>query len=147
MRCTNARCAAFPRSWRALPSEPHWLSADVAVGLNARIVEETGEPHFVRDRGLLESALARPINRWTYGEQEMAALAAVLLLGIARNHPFGQGNKRTALEAADAFLYLNGYELALEDRAGVADCIVDAITGGLGEEELVGLISAALRPA
>ena len=128
-----------------MPSEPVWLDAELLVALNARIVADTGEPHFIRDRGLLESALARPVNHWHYGEEDMGALAVTLLLGIARNHPFGQGNKRTAFEAADAFLYLNGYVLELADRTEAADLIVEAITGG-GESALAALIGEALRP-
>lgn len=73
-------------------SEPVWLSAQLVTEFNARTVTETGEPFFVRDAGLLESALARPINHWSYGEDDLALLAVSLLLGIARNHPFGQGN-------------------------------------------------------
>jgi death-on-curing protein len=129
-----------------LPSEPHWLTPEVLIALNQRIVAETGEPHFIRDRGLLESALARPVNHWAYGERETVVLAVALLLGIARNHPFGQGNKRTAYEAADAFLYLNGYELTVADRAEVADLIVDVITGVAGEEALVEEFERAVVP-
>jgi death-on-curing protein len=129
-----------------LPSEPHWLTADVLITLNQRIVAETGEPHFLRDEGLLESALARPANHWAYGESEMVVLAVALLLGVARNHPFGQGNKRTAYEAADAFLYLNGYELELVDGPAAADLIVDVITGAAGEEKLVELLEGAVTP-
>jgi death-on-curing protein len=129
-----------------LPSEPHWLTPEVLIALNQRIVAETGEPHFIRDRGLLESALARPANHWAYGERETVVLAVALLLGIARNHPFGQGNKRTAFEAADAFLYLNGYELTVDDRAEVADLIVDVITGAAGEGALVEEFEASVIP-
>jgi death-on-curing protein len=73
-------------------------------------------------------------------------LAVALLLGVARNHPFGQGNKRTAFEAADAFLFLNGYELDLADREAAADLVVDVITGDAGEEALAELLDEALRP-
>lgn len=129
-----------------MPSEPDWLGADTLIALNAALVAETGEPHFVRDPGLLESALARPINRWHYGEQEMSVLAVSLLLGIARNHPFGQGNKRTALEAADAFLWLNGYDFVAPDGRELADLIVDVMTGGAEEEKLVELFGACVKP-
>jgi death-on-curing protein len=127
-----------------LPSEPDWLGAETLIALNAALVAETGEPHFVRDPGLLESALAKPINHWHYGEQEMSVLAVSLLLGIARNHPFGQGNKRTALEAADAFLWLNGYDFVARDGAELADLIVAVITGEAGEEKLVELFGTCM---
>lgn len=72
-------------------------------------------------------------------------LAVALLLGIARNHPFTQGNKRTAFEAADAFLYLNGYELDVPDGPGFADLIVEVITGAVPERELVELFERHLK--
>lgn len=129
-----------------MPSEPDWLGADTLIALNAALVAETGEPHFVRDPGLLESALARPINRWHYGEREMSVLAVSLLLGIARNHPFGQGNKRTALAAADAFLWLNGYDFVAPDGTELADLIVDVIIGAAGEDGLIEIFGAGMKP-
>jgi len=76
----------------------------------------------------------------------MSVLAVSLLLGILRNHPFGQGNKRTALEAADAFLWLNGYDFVAPDGAELADLIVEVITGAAGEEKLVELLGACMKP-
>jgi hypothetical protein len=64
--------------------------------------------------GLL-AAMARPVNRWAYGEQDLANLAGILLLGIGVNHPFQQGNKRTALTAAKVFLQFNGYSFVAPD--------------------------------
>lgn len=128
-----------------MASEPRWLEAADIVALNAEIVRATGEPHAVRDANLLESACARPVNAWHYGEEEMAPLTVALLLGIARNHPFVQGNKRTAFAAADAFLFLNGYELAVPDGAGFADRIVDALTGAIPEQDLIDLFDRNLR--
>ena len=130
-----------------MASEPQWLAAADIVALNAEIVTATGEPHAVRDANLLESACARPINHWHYGEEETAVLAVALLLGIARNHPFTQGNKRTAFEAADAFLYLNGYDLQVPDGTDFADLIVEVITGAVPERKLVELIERHLRAA
>lgn len=76
----------------------------------------------------------------------MVALAVSLLLGIGRNHPFGQGNKRTAFEAADVFLKLNGYELKLPNTADAADLIADVITGSAEEEALLDLLARSVRP-
>jgi death-on-curing protein len=129
-----------------LANEPRWLNAWHVTHLNARIVADTGEPHFVRDRGLLESALARPHNAWAYGEEEIVPLAVTLLLGLALNHPFGQGNKRTAYEAADIFLFINGWDLALADRPATADLIIDVITGAAEEADLLELFDKAVRP-
>jgi death on curing protein len=123
---------------------PAGLKPPISSPLNAEIVRATGEPHAVRDANLLESACARPINVWHYGEEEVAPLAVALLLGIARNHPFAQGNKRTAFAAADAFLFLNGYDLAVPDEPGFADLIVDALTGAADETELIDLFDRNL---
>lgn len=129
-----------------MANEPRWLNAWHVTHLNARIVADSGEPHFVRDRGLLESALARPHNSWAYGEEEIVPLAVTLLLGLALNHPFGQGNKRTAYEAADIFLFINGWDLALADRTAAADLIIDVVTGAADEADLLGLFERAVRP-
>lgn len=129
-----------------MPSEPVWLSADLVTEFNEITVAETGEPFFVRDRGLLESALARPVNHWSYGEDDIATLALALLLGIARNHPFGQGNKRTGFAAAVYFLKLNGYRLTVPDGVVLADKVVDLITGTLEEAEFVALLREYAEP-
>jgi death-on-curing protein len=86
-----------------LANEPVWLTADHLIEFNELDVSATGEPHLVRDKAGLESAIARPINHWHYGEGDVVALAVALLLGVARNHPFLLGNKRTAFAAADYF--------------------------------------------
>ena len=117
-------------------NEPRWLPPEYLIGLNRELVALTGEPHGLRDSGLLESAAAKPINHYHYGEEDVVVLAVTLLLGIARNHPFVQGNKRTALAAADDFLHLNGYELAIADTEAFADLIVSALTGEISEQAL-----------
>jgi len=98
-----------------LPNEPRWLPIEAVIEHNRLEVEETGERHFLRDQGLLESALARPQNAFAYGEEDVVVLAVRLLAGIAFAHAFEQGNKRTAFEAMWHFLRLNGYDLAIED--------------------------------
>jgi death-on-curing protein len=129
-----------------LPNEAVWLTAEALIRFNQRAIGETGEPFFIRDRGLLESALARPQNHWAYGEDDLAALAVALLLGIAGNHPFGQGNKRTAFAAAEALLHANGYRLEAPDGAELADKVVDLITGKLEEAEFVALLRECAEP-
>ena len=69
----------------------------------------------VRDDGALQSALARPRNRWEYGEGDVVVLAAAYAFGIARNHPFVDGNKRTAWTVANIFLALNDHELVFDE--------------------------------
>jgi death on curing protein len=128
-----------------LLSEPSWPDAGLVVQINEELVALTGEPFLVRDIALLESALARPQNHWAYGETDLAVLAVTLLVGIARNHPFGQGNKRTAFAAAEYFLFLNGWEFTLPDRTALAGRVVDLITGDLDEGEFVELIRGHAR--
>jgi death-on-curing protein len=124
-----------------LPSEPRWLEPAEIRELNALIVAETGEPHLVRDQGLLESACQRPYNRHAYdGVQDVVALAVELLFGIARNHPFAQGNKRTGFEAAILFLEANGYGFMIEDSEALGQSVVDVITGAMTPEAFEALI-------
>src|SRR3546814_2879002 len=73
----------------------------------------------IRDAGLLESALARPINRWNYGADDLTDLAAAYAYGIARNHPFVDGNKRTAWVAARLFFAMNQIELMFNKRDAI----------------------------
>ena len=72
--------------------EPIWIEAEVALAIHDRQLAEHGGPSGLRDRGALESALARPRNQWEYGEDDLCALAAAYAYGIARNHPFVDGN-------------------------------------------------------
>jgi death-on-curing protein len=129
-----------------LPNEPTWLDPGLVVEINRELVALTAEPFFLRDAGLLESALARPHNHWSYGERDIAVLAAAILLGIVRNHPFGQGNKRTGFAAAEAFLHANGWELLVPDRTAFGNQIVDLITGDLDEDEFAELIREFAKP-
>ncbi|MFP5518049.1 MAG: type II toxin-antitoxin system death-on-curing family toxin [Alphaproteobacteria bacterium] len=129
-----------------MPSEPLWLTPDDLEAINRREVEETGETHFTRDRGLLESAAAKPINRWLYGDTNVVRLAVALLHGIAQNHCFEQGNKRTAATAALLFLDFNGYEWVAEDDEDLGHWIVALIEGRIGEDELADLMSDHLQP-
>lgn len=115
--------------------EPVWLDKAVALAIHDRQLAEHGGGSGVRDAGMLESALARPINRWAYGEDDLAALAAAYAFGIARNHPFVDGNKRTAWVLGRLFLALNGGALAFEPSDAVAAMLALA-AGALSEEEM-----------
>jgi death-on-curing protein len=123
-----------------LPNEPIWLSAEVVVEHNRVELADTGERHFVRDVGLLESALARPRNAFAYGEEDMAVLAVALMAGISRAHAFEQGNKRTAFAAMQWFLRANGYDTAFDDTIDWADQMVKLIEHRLSEEDFAALI-------
>ena len=84
-------------------TEPDWLELDIVLDFHAEQLALFGGPDGIRDLGLLESALARPQNKFAYGETDLAALAASYGFGIARNHPFVDGNKRTALASMIVF--------------------------------------------
>jgi death-on-curing protein len=116
-----------------LPSEPIWLTEEQIVRINQRLVEQTGEPYALLYPGLLSSGIARPKNRWTYGEEDVANLAGMLLLGIGMNHPFQQGNKRTALTAAKVFLQFNGYTFVAPDTEPLGALIERSIIGMIPE--------------
>lgn len=116
------------RIWR-------WLPLRAVLAIHDEQIAEHGGGSGVRDRGLLESALARPQNVATYGAPDSADLAAAYSFGIARNHPFVDGNKRTAFMAAYAFLGHNGFELDVAE-AEAAIVISDLAAGKLTEAEL-----------
>jgi death on curing protein len=125
-----------------LPNEPQWLSVETVIEINQAAVTITGELHFLRDRGLLESALARPQNAFAYGEEDVAVLAVRLLAGIAQAHAFAQGNKRTCFVAMVQFLNTNGYDLAIEDSATWGEAVVSLVEHRTTEEDF----GRAIRP-
>jgi death-on-curing protein len=114
---------------------PVWLDTADDLAIHDRQLAEHGGGSGVRDMGLLASALARPVDRWAYGEDDPARLAAAYAYGVARNHPFVDGNKRTAWVLARLFLAVNTHEL----RFGPEDAIQTVLAlaaGALNEEEL-----------
>ena len=115
--------------------EPRWISDGVALALHDRQLAEHGGPPGLRDQGALASALARPVNRWTYGEDGLCALAAAYAFGVARNHPFTDGNKRTAWVMARLFLRKNALNLAFTEREALTTVLALA-AGELAEDEL-----------
>src|SRR5579871_355888 len=93
-------------------SEPRWIAKQALVLLHATALAEHGGAEGMRDEGALESALARPLNRFVYGEAaDISMLAAAYAAGICQNHPFVDGNKRAAFIAIGLFLALNGLRL------------------------------------
>jgi len=92
-------------------SEPRWLTRSEVERIHEKVIDAGGGSHGLRDASLLESALARPKNLHSYGEKDHFQLAASYAEGISRNHSFVDGNKRTAFQSADIFLYNNGIEL------------------------------------
>lgn len=118
-------------------SEPVWVRQDVVLAMHEEALKLHGGPEGVRDMGLLESALARPKNLLAYSEQapSLAKLAAAYAKGIVANHPFVDGNKRTAFTVSVTFLSLNGLRLTApkEDRVLTFWSLAD---GSLSEEQL-----------
>ena len=118
-----------------MPASWIWITLDVAMTAHAEQLAEHGGGEGVRDLRLLESAMARPQNLVTYGQPDAAALAAAYAFGIARNHPFVDGNKRTAAVVSETFLALNGFALTASD-AELAVAFIDLAAGELSEAEL-----------
>ena len=112
-----------------------WVAAEVAAVAHAEQLAEHGGGEGVRDERLLDSAMARPRNLAGYGDPDAAALAAAYAYGIARNHPFVDGNKRTAAVVSETFLILNGYQLTATD-AELVVAFVALAAGELSEEEI-----------
>ena len=112
-----------------------WIATDVALAAHAEQLAEHGGGQGVRDAGALESAMMRPVNLASYGEPDIAALAAAYAFGIARNHPFVDGNKRSAAVVSETFLVLNGYRLGATDAELVVAMLALA-AGELSEDEL-----------
>lgn len=111
-----------------------WVDANVVTAIHEAQLAEHGGIVGTRDAGLLESALARPQQLAHYGEPDAAALAAAYGYGVSRNHPYLDGNKRTAFVAVELFLALNGHELVAND----VDCVMTMLKVAAGEisEEL-----------
>lgn len=114
---------------------PRFLSGEVAMAVHDRQLAEHGGLAGVKDAGLLDSAIARPINKHSYGEEDLCALAAAYAFGIARNHPFADGNKRTAWVMARLFLQLNGVTLTF-DKADAIRTMLALAAGEMPEETL-----------
>jgi death-on-curing protein len=106
-----------------------WLSSQLVLAIHDEQLAEHGGSTGLRDAGLLDSALARPLNRAGYGDPDISELAAVYALGIAQNHPFVDGNKRTAFVTLELFLRLNGCLFT----AGDADAVVMTLAMAAGE--------------
>ena len=109
-----------------------WLDPKVLLAVHEEQLAEHGGAAGTRDLGLFESALARPRNLAHYGDPDAADLAAAYGYGLARNHPFIDGNKRTAFVAVELFLALNGLNLLADDVACVLTML--AVAGGTLDE-------------
>ncbi|MBF0251083.1 MAG: type II toxin-antitoxin system death-on-curing family toxin [Alphaproteobacteria bacterium] len=120
-----------------------WLNAGVVRAIHEEQIAEHGGQPGIRDMGLLDSALNRPVNKAHHGKTAIAALAAAYAYGIARNHPFLDGNKRVALVCLELFLALNGHELRAND-ASCLDTMTALADGTLTEPALAAWVEENL---
>ena len=125
-------------------TEPVWLSPELVIAIHDEQLAEFGGAHRLRDAGALESALARPLNRYHYGTKELASLAAAYGFGLSRNHAFVDGNKRTALLAIVTFLGLNGVDFDVPEPEAVVMMLALA-AGEVDEDGLASWIADKRR--
>jgi death-on-curing protein len=125
---------------------PNFLNQEDVLLLHADQIESFGGTHSVRDEGLLDSALAQP--KITFGGEllhpTLAEQAAAYLYHLSRNHPFVDGNKRTAFAAMDTFLEVNGYCLTLSDDEAY-DLVMQTAQGQIDKPVLASIIAAAIQ--
>ena len=126
--------------------EPRWINLAALLQLHAASLAEHGGRSGIRDQAALDSALARPRNRFAYEPHtDLATLAASYSFGLTRNHPFHDGNKRVSLHAADLFVLINGHEIIIEDEVDAIRTILGLAAGEIGEEEFSTWIRDRLR--
>lgn len=126
--------------------EPVWLSRQLIEALHADQVREHGGQLGLRDAALLESALARPQHVWSYDpDADFATFAAEYAFGLARNHPFLDGNKRIAFVAANVFLILNGFEIEAPEPE-VVDAMVQIAAGKASRDDFAEWIRTRVIP-
>ena len=125
--------------------EPTWLTKKFVLSLHAETLHQFGGTTGLRDEGRLEGALYRPRNLYAYADPSRFELAAAYCHGIVRNHPFVDGNKRTGLLAARAFLFRNGYRLD-PDEAEMVQIVERVAAGEVSEEELAQWIEQNTDP-
>ncbi len=121
-----------------------WLDPPALLAAHDEQLAEHGGAPGIREQGLFESALARPQNLAANGDPDVADLAAAYGFGLAKNHPFIDGNKRTALVALESFLMLNGFELLADDGHTVM-AILSVASGAFNENELAAWIRKNIR--
>lgn len=127
----------------AQTAEPVWIETELALAIHDRQLAEHGGPIGVRDASALESALGRPRNQWAYGEADLCALAAAYAYGIARNHPFTDGNKRTAWVLARLFLALNNVQVGFAPEDAI-HMVLALASGSLTEADVAEWFRARL---
>jgi death-on-curing protein len=126
--------------------EPIWLTRSIVEAIHISQIREHGGQYGIRDRNLLESAIARPMNRWVYEkESDIVILAAAYGYGLAKNHCFIDGNKRVAFMAVYTFLGLNGYEIDATEPE-VVDLMLGVADSSISEEQLINWLQMHVAP-
>ncbi len=126
--------------------EPNWVSENEAIALHDEALLNHGGSPGIRDRRLLESALARPRQILAYASNpNIVELAAAYTTGIVKNHPFVDGNKRTGYSVVVAFLILNGYRIAA--TGGMKEAVVNLVEGSLSEADFAAFLGSAVEPS
>jgi len=127
-------------------TEPRWLSPVQVLSVHADQIQAHGGSLGLRDRGLFESALERPRNRFRYKpDSDLAALAAAYGFGLSSNHAFVDGNKRVAFQAMYLFLGLNGFRIDSSEEE-VVSLILSLANGDLDEPALAAWLRTHLSP-
>lgn len=118
------------------PREPLWITYEQAIAIHSRQLRRFGGAPGLRDEGMLQSALDRPINKWRYEQAPIDELAAAYAFGLAKNHAFVDGNKRIAFMALMVFLHKNGVTFS-PDPAEATTIILSLAAGEVSEQSLV----------
>lgn len=125
--------------------EPVWVEKEALLLLHSKALARFGGAEGLRDEGLLDSALARPHNAFHYdGQREIAALAASYAFGLAKNHPFVDGNKRAAFMAMGVFLAMNGWALTA-DSVDAIQAVMALAGGEIGEGEFAAWLKRNIK--
>ena len=125
--------------------EPRWVSRSTVQAIHADLVRHHGGSPGLRDENLLESALERPRNRWRYEpKSDLARIAAAYSYGLARKHPFIDGNKRVAFQTMYVFLGLNRYRIVAAETE-VVTLVIGLAAGDVDEESLAGWLRDHLQ--
>lgn len=127
-------------------SEPVWLLRPVIEAIHGMQIAEHGGAAGLRDAGMLDSALARPITLYGYGERDVFRLAAAYAFSLVRNHPFVDGNKRAALLASYIFLRINGHALVATE-VSAAITVLALAAGEMEEDDFTAWLRANCEPA
>ena len=120
-----------------------WLTRALLLAVHDEQIAEHGGASGIRDMGLLESAIARPLNHASHGRVDLAELGALYALAIVRNHPFVDGNKRMAFVALETFLVLNGLELTAGDAEATV-MMLDMAAGTVSDDTFIAWVRTSV---